>query len=640
MDIQLSHQHLESFCGDILPLRLLGVEEFGMEEISWSLSGDCVDLRLFTEKPKNVYDDGDFTDGILITFVTPGTAQVTATYQNKAYVCEIVSRERRSFTSEEATEFYLADMHIHTSDACSKPNARQVFTTRSDGSSPERVVDIIRDEGILSCHVISDHADLVNRKEFFRGFIAAEERAGESLTVFPGAECDIYSIEKDRYGVMHNNANEVVCLNASTCVPANSYREFLDGYADCPFVICNLAHPNVYNYYTKGKGDFSFHKNNSPRFVQMVRFVEIGDGSDRGGNLFHEYAYSLALDNGFHLSTTCSSDSHGPVWGYCRIPGNTVIMAKENSKEAFLDALMNSRAYASSSGNVKVHYSVNGVVAPATLPLSKKYRFHVEISYFHEDPTTKIIRGEVISNGGVTVKELDEIDFSNFDFEIDSNSASWFYLRLWDSEGRKTWSVPVWTGRAPYQATNDDLAPLDKTGFTAVDEETGESASILLCDDPYRPWTAKGETCSILIDMKEEKEICALGHYPPILVGKQMKQVGIEPKYWLAEFPCHYVISTSSDGEVFTPRAKGCFRMCGVEELVRFEVCSARYIRLEILSTIGKNSHRKEFISAPVSMAELTPFRKHTTLEMRRYVKDKVERTQNPLALREKKKND
>jgi hypothetical protein len=636
MKVALSYSKLESFCGNIIPLRLLGVEEYGMEDITWRLEGDCVQMKEFTEPPFNSYDDGDFTDGVLITFLFPGNARVIASYQGEEYVCEISVREMKKATGQEKMNFYIGDMHIHTSTACSKANAKKILTSRSDGSSPEEVVDMIRDEGKMQFHVITDHGDLLDRRQFFRGFTAAE-RSGDTLSVFPGSECDIFSIERDRYGLFHNNANEVVCLNAATYVPSDSYREFLDGYVPHPYTICNIAHPNFYGFGSLGVGDFSFYKNCSPRFRQMVRFVEIGDGTDRGGNLVHEYVYSLALDNGFTISTSCSSDSHTEVWGYERIPGKTVIMATENTKEALLDALMNSRAYASSSGNIKLSYTVNGLQAPVTLPLAKKYSFHVEIGYFYEDPTTVPVACEVISNGGVSLKTIEGVDFSSFDFDLESDSASWFYLRLWDSEGRKTWSVPVWTGRAPYQATNDDLYPIDKKGFTAIEEGTEKNASILLCDDPYKTFTASSSTCSILIDMKEEKNLYALGHYPPVLLGKQMKEVDIQPKHYLAEFPCHFAISTSLDGENFTPCAEGVFRMSGKEEIIRFACRKARYIRLEILSTVGKNSHRKEFENALVTMAELTPFTKWRKADSKAYYLDKMEKMENPLKKRELK---
>ena len=84
--------------------------------------------------------------------------------------------------------------------------------------------------------------------------------------------------------------------------------------------------------------NFSLEKNNTPALRRMVKLVEVGNGGDRKSNLINEYVYSVALDNGFRVSTCCSSDSHGPVWGYGAFPGKTVLMAPEKSREAFLDA--------------------------------------------------------------------------------------------------------------------------------------------------------------------------------------------------------------------------------------------------------------------------------------------------------------
>lgn len=624
---RLSSERIESFVGNVLPLRLLGGEAYGMEKITWRLDGDCVKLKKFTDAPNGVYDDGDFTDGVLLTFVNPGTALVTATNDGVDYTCRIISRARTVHSSDETWNYYVGDMHIHTSHI----HNRDRFCAREDGSSPRAAMEMMKDEGKLDFAVITDHSDMLNRKEFFRAFAEAEDLQPMAMEVFPGSECDIFSYEKDRYGVMHNHANEVVCINAETCVAAESWQEFLDGYAGCPNIVCVLAHPNLYGYNVSGKGDFQLIKNSTPRFRQMVKFIEMGDGSDRSGNLLHEYLYSVALDNGFRISPACNSDSHGPVWGYERFPGKTILMAKDNTRESYLDAMLNNRAYASCSGNVKLRYSVNGFTAPAVLPYAEMYHFHVEISYFHDDPTTVPVKCQVISDGGFPVKEIEGVDFSDFEFDVESDRASWFYLRLWDEEGRKTWSPAIWTGREPYQTHTDDLIPLCKTGFSAVDEDTGKDASAVLCEDPHLFWSAEGKTCSILIDMQEEKTIGGLGHYPRVLLGQQMKETGRKAPEFLAEFPCHYVISTSLDGKQFTKKAEGWFRTFGAEDIIRLENHQARYIRLEVLSTIGRNSHRKDFVDANVSIGELTPYQKYEAKDLKAYVASQLEKRPNPL---------
>jgi hypothetical protein len=429
--------------------------------------------------------------------------------------------------------------------------------------------------------------------------------------LFPGSEAEITAIELDRFGIPHKNSGEIVTVNANTFSGAGNWVDFFRAYQDSPFAVCTLAHPLILGYSTPGIWNFSVENNNCPRFRQLIKLIEMGDGTDRNSNLINECIYSQALDNGFRVSTTCSSDSHGPIWGYERIPGKTVIMASEKSREAFLDAMWNNRVYASCSGNIKLRYSVNGKVAPADLDYATKYRFHVEVSYFYEDPTTVPVKMQVISNGGECIKEFEGVDFSSFDFEVDSTTACWFYLRLWDEDGRKTWSPPIFTHRQPFTDNPRDLIPMNKEGFTAVEENTGEDVSVLLCNDPFQEWKAKSGTCSILIDMQEEKVVTGLGHYPRFITRPMLKEEGVEPCWKIAEFPSRYRVSTSSDGEAFVKRAEGNFRIYGGEEIIRFTNCRARYIRLEILSTVGRFSERKDFFDCPVAMAELTPYQKY-----------------------------
>jgi polygalacturonase len=65
------------------------------------------------------------------------------------------------------------------------------------------------------------------------------------------------------------------------------------------------------------------------------------------------------------------------------------------------------------------------------------------------------------------------------------------------------------------------------------------------------------------------------------------------------------------DGVEFSKKAEGIFRVFGGEEIIRMKPHRARYIRLEILSTTGKASMRKNFMDAALVLAELTPMTKY-----------------------------
>ena len=598
MERRLSKSQIESWCGNVLPLRLLGAAKYGNDPITWTCDSPCVQITSFADDP-----DGGFTDGILLTLLAEGQATITASFGDAQYTCQVNVHEMRKAVSGKELNYYTGDFHDHS---CNSHKKEEVCSRTTE--YPRDLIRTWKRDGILDFAVISDHADLLNAREYYRGYVDAEESEPMDMIIFPGCEAEITPLEPDRYGIVHKNAGEIVTVNAANFANTDSWEEFYQKYETSPFAISCLAHPQVVGYSAPGIWNFCLDKNNTPRLKQMVKLVEMGNGADRSANLINEYVYSTALDNGFRVSVTCSSDSHGPNYELENFPGRTVIMAPEKTKEAFADAILNNRVYATSTGNVKLFYSVNGISAPADLPLCSQYQFHVETACFRDDENTMPVKCHVISDYGKCVKII-EGDLASFDFTVESDTARYFYLRLLDKEGRKTWSCPVFTGRSCDSPVTGTLTPLDKADFTATDTASGADASGLINDDPTSPWFSEGTTCSICIDMQQEQQIAGLSHYPRIL-DKIKANLSIEDiPFELAHFPYAYRVSTSCDGNSFHIRASGVFRIFGCEEIIRFDQHSARYIKLEILSTCGAVSERKQFRNANVAIGELTVYR-------------------------------
>lgn len=601
MKIYLSEEKINSFCGNVLPLQLLCDEmDLTTEIITWRVEGEGVSLRTFENISEML-----FTNGVLLTLLAPGAAEVIATYRGKDYVCPVEITPFHHAESDEEFGYFIGDFHDHTTNE----HNHEKFIDRE----PPYQCDMIRTmaaDGKMDFGVITDHSDSSNQRDFFRGFTDDRLTDPKTLIMFPGSESEVNIFETDRFGLEHKNSGEIVTVNANNMSAADDWDQYFSDLADSPFLISCLAHPQAIGHSRGGTWNFCLEKHRTPKHYEHIKLVEMGDGGDRHANLANEYVYSVALDNGFRVCTTCSSDAHGPVWGYDRFPGKTVFMAKEKSKEAFIDAIRSNRVYACMSGNVKLRYSVNGKVAPADLADTDTYEFHASISYFEDKPDTYIRRCQIISDYGKPVAEFDVADPAGFEFTVKSNTARYFFLRMWDEEGRKVWSCPVWTGRAIDPVPADDVVPFDKATFTCKDEVTGTDASILINDNPEIAWRSDAPTASILIDMQEEKELCALSHYAERLGHKSIKEEGLTPPDKFARFPSVFRISSSIDGENFELCEEGIFRVFGGEEIIRFAPRRARYVRLEILSTVGKNSHRKAFADAGVVMAEISPFGK------------------------------
>ncbi len=599
MSIKLSHTHIESFCGNVLPLYLECDSDISKAQINWKTdNNDVIAIRSFEGD-----DAFSFNHGVLLTLMKAGHATVSAALDGEAYKCEISVREMRCAQPGDELIYFAGDLHDHTT----KIHNHDDYAARESEFQID-YINSVKEDGRLDFSVISDHVIVNNDRDFFRGFTDIERAEPNDVVIIPGSEAVVDESGYNRFNLLHKTSGEIVVLNSNTYLFAPTWKDFYDGMAASPFAVCVLCHPYGISNFYPGVGGFALERNACPELRALINGVEMGNGGIRSGNAIFEYVYSLALDNGLCVSNTSSSDCHGPKWGYDVWPGKTVIMAYEKSKEAFLDALRARRFYGTESGNIKLRYSVNGHTAPCTLPLTDTYKFHIEVSYFHDDPTTTPTVCRVMSDYGRIIAEYRDVDFSSFDFEIKSDSARYFYLRFTDESKRRTWSVPVWTGRAFDEPQKTMPTPIDKTGFTVVELESGKDASVLVCDDPKKPWESELSSATYVIDMQKEQTFSAFGHYAPYEIRQELTKAGLQPHCAFVRFVSRYELSASSDGINYTKFYSSQMREFGGEEIIRFAKQKARYVKFRVISTAGAE-WRDEFADAHIKIAELSLFK-------------------------------
>lgn len=621
MKYRLSAQSLNSFVGDVLPLRLIANEDITDADINWSVSGDAVQLRRFSHKFNTgvEFDDKEnhrfrhvkLNDRVLVTLVGEGSAVICAEVEGEKYTCTVTSEAHRAQPGNRP-EYYIGDLHVHTT----MEHDHDIFCSRTQ-ETPRDTIKYIKDENKIDFSVISDHSCCLDERCFFDTF--EDTLAGEdSPVIFASSESEVSFWQNDRYSKRHKNSGELVIINSDAFPDTDNWGEFYSEVAHSPFGVVTLAHPQIIGSPAGGGGgvwNFSLDKNNTPEFKSVLRLVESGNGTDRVSNFINEYMYSVALDQGFKVSITCSSDNHFAPWGYEACPGKTVIMAYAKTREEFLYALRENRVYATESGNVKLYYTVNGVMAPCTADNCTKYDFHAEIDYFHEDKTTVPVKCEVISDYGKCVKTIEGSFEGNLDFSVESGTARYFYLRFTDCMGRKTWSCPVWTGREydktakclPCQYTvgvQENLKPIPKNEFTAYDELSGTNADEIVNDTVETQWKSGLTKASFVVDMKKEYNVRGVGHYPVFLPMASAP----DAKEKMGGFAAECEISVSCDGKNYEKCTDGPVRIYGAEVIFSFESRRARYVKFEVKSTIGKRSGIPQHRDCQLLMNEITIF--------------------------------
>ena len=603
MKIRISSTNISSFAGDILPLWLISDEDIRHADISWSVNGDAAHIRTYEKEEEAFATEGKlfgFTHGVLVTLDRPGNAEVVADFRGERFVCRVLVREARH-TESGRMNYYTADLHNHTTMI----HRHDELHMRS-GDFQSDYVKFIKESDDIDLSVISDHADVIDQWEFFRGFVDTEEAKLMNTVILPGAESEITFIEADCYGQNHKNSGEIVTLCADNFAATKTYAEFLERMSSSPYLIATLAHPQVLGYDRNGIWNFCLEKHRDDGFRDVVKLVEMGDArvEERDDDLINEFIYSVALDNGYRVSTTCSSDKHEAPWGKAASCGKTIVMAPEKSKEAFIDALRSGRCYCSDSGNIKLYCEVNGKAIPCDIPPCNSYRFHIEVDYFEKDESSVPVKCELISDYGKCIKALEGVDFSSFDFEIENSTARWFYLRFEDAKHRKTLSPPIYCGREYDKVPFGEPKAIDKARFQATELISGTDASIIINDDPLTAFETDRGTAEILIDMKEEREISAFGHYPYRL----LRQNHSNTADIVASFVGEYSISLSSDGESFKTVAEGAIRVYGGEVIIRFSTQKARFVKFAVKSNVGKMIGYEKYANAGLRIGELTIF--------------------------------
>lgn len=589
----LSKNEISSFVGDIRTLSISGAED--LSAVLWTTSDpEIVKIREFE----------DYKKGVLVTLLKEGNAVISAALGTETVKCSVAVRPGQQADPNGEFNYYMGDFHAHTSEI----HLRDKFKERV-GESADDMVSKVRKEGKFDFFTISDHECLLDGEEVFSVYEAAEKNQTDDFVAFPGIEAQLDIDSTDRYGLPRRDSGEVVTINPQGTTGAKTWEEFVEKIQPSPYTIASLAHPQVLGYSRYGIWNFKLAEQSKPFMRDIVHMVEMGQGNYADGKLLREWnlvgerIYSVALDCGYKVGPNCSSDSHGPVWGTESYPGRTIILAPQKSKELFLDALKNARVYASENGNTKVFYTVNGKQAANTLALTNDYEFYIHIEPFRK-PCEKISHIDIVSDYGLTVWSSD-FDSETVDIRVKlhSETARYFFIRIFSEKGLRTWSAPIWTGRAfdecPLPAFEGK--PIDKRCWS-VQSDSGADPESVINGDPNTPWKTDGTSATLTIDMKQIETICGFGYYPHI------PERGESGGY--AHYISDYEYYVSVDNVHYEKVSSGMYREFGGEQIVRIKPVEARWVRLNVLSTTGSASRKPGYTDKEVRIGELAVYSK------------------------------
>ncbi|MGL4738184.1 MAG: discoidin domain-containing protein, partial [Cellulosilyticaceae bacterium] len=267
----------------------------------------------------------------------------------------------------------------------------------------------------------------------------------------------------------------------------------------------------------------------------------------------------------------------------------TVVLAPSLTRENIIEAFKARRVYAVQDRHIQIEFSINDQIMGSTLSAEEK-TYHIKVEVLHKSPEEgkPFERVELISDGGMVVALNEEKSFHiKWDLILQSEEARYFFIRVVNEAGKRAWTAPIWTGRAPKAEKTYEKGtriPFEQITIASQSSEQEQAKAIeILNKDTMTYWESEETSGQIILDLGASKEIVGIGY--------RKNYIPYEDSKALAKLMDHYeyAVSETLEGEEQVV-ASGRVRNYGKEHYRGFEKVKARYIKIRALDAVEKGT--------------------------------------------------
>ncbi|PEL12109.1 Ig-like domain-containing protein [Bacillus sp. AFS017336] len=208
---------------------------------------------------------------------------------------------------------------------------------------------------------------------------------------------------------------------------------------------------------------------------KLFTMLEVGNGSGKYSYANAEDSYYSALDIGWHVAPTYGEDNHDATWGQTK--KRTVIVAKDLSQDALLDAMKNRRVYMTEDPNFSLDVSASGFYMGSTVD-TDTLDFNIsgkdpvleqasdsDYSYIKTASNDAIAKVELITNHGTVVdKYVPTNDSTSFNWKPSFTvvgGQQWFVVKVTQKDGDQVYSAPIWSQQKDLAVKVSDVTTKD-----------------------------------------------------------------------------------------------------------------------------------------------------------------------------------
>lgn len=178
-----------------------------------------------------------------------------------------------------------------------------------------------------------------------------------------------------------------------------------------------------------------------PIFNNIITSIEVCNGNPSAKITFHDKYFFQLLDRGWKLSAINGQDNHRVNFDQC--DNLTVYIGNELSREALIDAFRMHRTYSTESRFLRLYFTINNVFMGESIVISNnKLKFLI----FAEDVKYRIRDIEIITNGGKTIKSINNINLNSIKYlyeHIPTENEKWYVIKVYQSDGKVAITSPI-----------------------------------------------------------------------------------------------------------------------------------------------------------------------------------------------------
>ena len=179
----------------------------------------------------------------------------------------------------------------------------------------------------------------------------------------------------------------------------------------------------------------------NPILNKLITSIEVGNGSYPNKYLRYEKYYYHLLDKNWKLGAINGQDNHRLNFGDDE--NLTCIISEELTTKSLINAFRNRRTYSTESRTLTMYFTINNYFMGDIIPIEDE---NLQFLIFAQDPNHKILEIDIISNGGITIKKISNLNLNKVKYLYSHEALKnelWYIIKITLNNNKIAISSPI-----------------------------------------------------------------------------------------------------------------------------------------------------------------------------------------------------